>query len=149
MQEKIEADLRAAMIAGDKIKTEVLKGLKSALQYEAVNAGSADRSLSDEAVQKVLAREAKKRQETADIYKKAGESERAETELNEKAIIEAYLPEQASDTEIEAAVQAAITDTGATSVADMGKVIGGVRAKLGPAADGATIARITKELLSK
>ncbi|HCM52054.1 TPA: hypothetical protein DIS56_02895 [Candidatus Saccharibacteria bacterium] len=146
MQDQIEDNLKQAMLAGDKTKAETLKTLKNALQYEAINLGSKDK-LTDEQVQKVLAREAKKRQETADIYKNAGVTERAEVELAEKVIIEQYLPQQASEADIQAAVKEAIAATGASSVADMGKIIAVVRAKLGASADGATIANIAKDKL--
>jgi uncharacterized protein len=148
VQEQIESDLKAAMLAGDKTKAEVLKGVKSAMQYEAMNLKTQDKSLSPEQAQKVLAREAKKRQETAEIYKKAGEDERANKELAEKETIDAYLPKQLSEEEIEEAVIEEIKTSGATSQADMGKVIGAVRAKLGAAADGAVIAKVAKEKLA-
>jgi uncharacterized protein YqeY len=148
MQEKIESDIKAAMLSGDKAKAEILRGLKTALQYEAVSAGSQDRSLSDESVQKVLARESKKRQDTAEIYQKAGESQRAEAELAEKKIIDGYLPEQLSEEEIQQTVDEEIKNLSATSAADLGKVIGAVRQRLGAQADGATIARLVKEKLA-
>jgi uncharacterized protein YqeY len=72
MQQSIERDLKAALLSGDKEKVEVLKGLKNALQYEAVNSGAKLDELTDEQIQKVFAREAKKRQEAADLYKNAG-----------------------------------------------------------------------------
>lgn len=148
MQEQIERDLKAAMLAGEKEKAEVLRGLKNALQYEAVNAKSQNRALSDEIVQKVLARESKKRQEAAEIYKNANETERAQKELAEKEIIDNYLPKQLSEEEISGVVKEEITKLGASSQADMGKVIGAVRARLQARADGATIARLVKERLS-
>jgi uncharacterized protein YqeY len=149
VQEQIERDLKAAMLSGDKNKVEILKGLKSALQYEAVGLKSEDRTLNDEQIQKVLAREAKKRQETAEIYKNANETERADKELAEKEVIDKYLPEKLSEEEIAQAVSEEIKKTGATTAADMGKVIGAVRSRLGAGADGSTIARLTKEMLSK
>jgi uncharacterized protein YqeY len=148
VQGKIERDLKAAMLAGDKDKVEVLRGLKTALQYEAVSVGSQDRSLSEEAAQKVLAKESKKRQDPAEIYKNAGEQQRAETELAEKKIIDTFLPEQLSDEEIKKAVDEEIAKLGASSTADMGKVIGAVRQRLGAAANGSTIARLVKESLN-
>jgi uncharacterized protein YqeY len=96
MQDQIDKDLKTALLAGDKAKVETLRGLKNALQYEAVAIGSKDRSLTDEQIQKVLAREAKKRQEAADLYKQGGNQPRADAELAEKAIIDGYLPEQLS-----------------------------------------------------
>lgn len=149
MQDQIDRDLKAAMLAKDKQKTEVLKGLKSAMQYEAVSANSPDRRLDDPAVQKVLARESKKRLETAQIYQKAGEQSRAQTELDEKQIIDAYLPKQLSEDEITKAVQQEIAKLASPTPADIGRVIGSVKSQLGAAADGATVARIVKEQLSR
>lgn len=147
MQEQIDKDLKVAMLAGDKQQTEVLRGLKNALQYEAVAQKSADRSLSDEQIQKVLAREAKKRQEAADIYQKTGESQRAETELAEKKIIEQYLPEQMDEAAILELVKAEIAAAGNPTMSDMGKIVGGVKQNAGASADGATIARFVKQEL--
>ncbi len=148
MEDKLNADIKAAMLAGDKVKAEALRGLKSAILNEAIAQNARDVGLGDEQIQKVLAKEAKKRQEAADLFKQGGNNEKAEAELAEKALIEQYLPEQVSETEIEAAVKEAIASTGASTAADMGKVIGAVRAKFGASADGSTIARIAKENLS-
>jgi uncharacterized protein YqeY len=145
VQDQLERDLKAAMLAGEKDKTEILKGIKSALQYEAVSQKSGDRSLSEEQILKVLARESKKRQETAELYKNAGEQERAKKELDEKEIIDGYLPKQLSEDEISKSVIEEIENTGASSMADMGRVIGAVKGKLGASADGSVIARLVKE----
>jgi uncharacterized protein YqeY len=149
VQDQLERDLKAAMLAGDKNKTEVLKGLKSALQYEAVAMNSQDRSLTDEQVQKVFAREAKKRQETAELYKNAGENARANKETAEKEIIDGYLPKKLPEEEVAKIVDEQIAELNASTQADMGKVIGAVRNKLGASADGAVIARLVKEKLSQ
>lgn len=149
MLTKIDSDIKAAMLAGDKPKVETLRGIKSAIQNEAIAQGVKDQGLNDEQIQKVLTREAKKRQEAADLYRQGGNHDRATAEMDEKAIIEVYLPEQASEEDTAAAVKEAISSTGAASVADMGKVIAAVRAKLGASVDGATIARITKEQLGQ
>lgn len=149
MQEQIEKDLKSAMLGGDKAKAEVLRGLKGALLNEAIALSKKDEGLSDDEIQKVLVKEAKKRQESADIYKNAGETERADKELSEKTIIDIYLPEQVSEEEINNAVTEAIASTGASSASDMGKVIGVVRAKFGASADGALIAKIAKEKLTQ
>jgi uncharacterized protein YqeY len=121
MQEQIEKDLKQAMLSGDKTKAEILRGLKSAMQYEAVSLQSSDRTLNDEQVQKVLAREAKKRQDTAEIYKNANEIERADKELSEKTVIDAYLPEKLSEEDIGAAVAQEIEKSGAQTSTDMGR----------------------------
>jgi uncharacterized protein YqeY len=149
VQDQLERDLKAAMLAGDKNKTEVLKGLKSALQYEAVAMNSQDRSLTDEQVQKVFAREAKKRQETAELYKNAGENARANKETAEKEIIDGYLPKKLPEEEVAKIVDEQIAELNASTQADMGRVIGAVRSKLGALADGAVIARLVKEKLSQ
>jgi uncharacterized protein len=149
MQEQIDKDLKSALLAGDRAKVETLRGLKNALQYEAVASGSKDRSLTDEQIQRVLAREAKKRQEAADLYQQGGNQERANAELAEKQVIETYLPEQASEEEIRKTVEEEIAKLGSPTLADMGKVIGAVRGRLGASADGATIAGLVKERLPK
>lgn len=149
MQDQLDKDLKAAMLGGDKQRAEVLRGLKNALQYEAVAQNSVDRRLNQEQTQKILAREAKKRQEAADIYQKAGENQRAKIELAEKTIIQGYLPEQLDDAAIAELIKEQIAAAPTSTLADMGKIIGAVKAKAGPSADGATIARLVKENLAE
>jgi uncharacterized protein YqeY len=149
IQQQIDADIKSAMLSGDKVKAETLRGIKTALQYEAVSLGVKDRGLDQQQAQKVLAREAKKRADTAEIYNKAGEAERAAKEKAEKALIDAYLPEQASEDDVKAAVEAEIAKLDSPTPADMGKIIGAVRSQLGPSADGALIAKLVKEKLSQ
>jgi uncharacterized protein YqeY len=95
----------------------------------------------------LLAKEAKKRQESADLYVQAGDQVRADAELAEKAIIEAYLPAQLSEAELVALIDEAIAATGASGPQGMGQVIGAVKAKAGASADGALVARLVKEKL--
>ena len=147
MLDKIEADLKTALLAGDKPKVETLRGLKSAILNEVIAKNARETGLSDEQIQQVLGRESKKRQEAADLYKQAGEQARADAELSEKSVIDAYLPAQLPEEEVAKAVEAAISELNASSVADMGKVIGAVRTKLGASADGAVIARLAKAKL--
>ena len=144
MQEQIERDLKAALLAGDKQKTEVLKSVKNAVLYEAVAKKIPRDQISDETIQSVIARESKKRQEAADIYKQGGSKERAQAELAEKAILDSYLPEQASEEDIKQAVHDEVSKLDSPTPADMGKIIGAVKAKFGAGADGATIARLVK-----
>ena len=147
MQEEIERDLKAALLAGDKQKTETLRGLKSALLNEMISLKARDHGLSDEQVQKILTREAKKRAEAAELYRKAGEDERYHQEVAEKQIIDVYLPEQLSELEIASVVDAEVAKLDKPGPADMGRVIGAVKAQLGPQADGATIAKLVKAAL--
>ncbi|HEX5394867.1 MAG TPA: GatB/YqeY domain-containing protein [Candidatus Saccharimonadales bacterium] len=148
MQERIDGDLKAALLAGEKAKVETLRGLKGAILNEAIAQGVKDKGLDDEQIQKVMMKESKKRAEAADLYKKGGNSERAEAELAEKALIDAYLPEQADESQIAAAVDKAMAGIESPTMADMGKIIGAVKAELGAAADGSTVARIAKEKLA-
>ena len=147
MLDKIDQDLKQALLAGEKPKAETLRGLKSALHNEVISKNAQESGLSDEQIQAVLAREAKKRTEAAELYQKNGAADRAESELAEKKIIETYLPAQVSREEISKAVQDEIAKLSSPTMADMGKIIGGVRAKLGAGADGAVIAQLAKEAL--
>lgn len=149
MQAQLERDLKAALLAGDKSKVETLKIIKNALQYEAVSLRIERSKLTEEQIIKVLAREAKKRQEAAELYEKAGEQARAEAEKAEKAIIDSYLPEQLSESEIAAAVKREVGKLENPTPADMGRIIGAVRNRLQGQADGALIARLVKENLSR
>lgn len=148
LEDKIEQDIKAALLAKDAERVSVLRGLKSALLNVKVAEGKRESGLKDDEVQVVLAKEAKKRQESADLYKQGGDESRAQAELTEKAIIEAYLPKPPSEDELAELVDQAITATGATDQKDMGRVIGMVRSKAGAGADGAAIARLTKEKLN-
>lgn len=145
--QQIERDLKTALLAGDKTKAETLRGLKSAILNETIAQNARDSGLSDEQIQKILAGEAKKRQEAADLYKQGGSEERASAELAEKTIIEAYLPAQMDEAEVAKLVDEAIAQAGQPTMADMGRIIGAVRAQAGPQADGALIAKLVKEKL--
>jgi uncharacterized protein YqeY len=147
LEQRLEQDIKDALLGGDKTKATTLRGLKAALLNVKVAAGKRDSGLTDEEVQAVFAKESKKRQESADLYKQAGDAGRANAELAEKAVIEAYLPKQLSEDEIRKLVDEAIAQTGASGPQGMGQVIGQVKAKAGASADGATVARIAKEKL--
>jgi uncharacterized protein YqeY len=144
MQDQIQADLKAAMIARDELKKTTLQGIKATLKYAEIEGGS---ELDDAAVVKVLQKEAKKRKESAALFEQGGNQESADKEKAELEIIEAYLPEMASEEAVTAAVEKAMADTGASSMQDMGKVIGAVKGALGETADGAVVAKIVKEKL--
>ena len=144
LKEKLTQDIKTALLAGEKPKAEVLKALKSAILYEEVAQKVRDQGLTDEQIQTVLAREAKKRAESAELYKKAGADDRATTELQEKEIIEAYLPKQLSEDELQKIVDEVLA---ANPGVQMGPAIGMVRAKTGTAADGSRIAALVKTKL--
>lgn len=147
MQQQIDKDLKEALLAGDKVKAETLRNIKSALLNEAISVGARDSGLSDESVQKILARESKKRQEAADLYKQGGADDRAGKELAEKAVIDSYLPEQLSEAEVSKLVDEEIAKVPDASMQNMGQIIGAVRGRAGGSADGALIAKLVKEKL--
>lgn len=150
MQDKIAQDLKAAMLSKDAMRTSVLRSIKSAFIY-AKTAPGADTSgvLTDDEVTVILAKEAKKRQESADSFVQAGQPDRAEAELAEKAIIEEYLPAKLSEDELSSLVEEVVAQLDEVSPKAMGQVISQVKAKAGPTADGAVIARLAKERLSQ
>lgn len=147
IKEQIEKDLKTAMLAGNKTLATTLRGLKSVILYAEVAKGSREAGLTDSEVIDLFAKEVKKRQESADLYRQGGNDERAEAELNEKAVIERYLPAQLSDDELSAVIDEVIEESGATGPQAMGQVIGGVKAKTKGTADGAKIAALVKERL--
>lgn len=148
IKQTIDQDLKQAMLAGDKTTATTLRGLKSAILNVEIEKNQRDSGLADADVLAVLAKEAKKRQESADLYRQGGNQERAEAELTEKAVIERYLPAQLSDDELKAVIDEAVSQTGASGPQAMGAVIGAVKAKVGQQADGARIAQLVKERLA-
>src|SRR5665213_1628834 len=147
LEQKIEQDIKAALLARDSQTVSTLRGLKSALLNLKVATGKRETGLSDDEVIGVLGKQSKQRQESADLYVQGGDQARADAELAEKKIIDTYLPAQLSDEELIPIVEKAIADTGAAGPADMGKVIGAVRQQTAGKADGAIIARLAKEKL--
>lgn len=145
LKNQLNQDIKTSLLAGDKTKAEVLKSVKSAILYEEVAKKVRETGLSQEGVQSVLAREAKKRGESADMYKKAGEDARALTEQKEKEIIEEYLPKQLTNEELSVIVEEVIADLGGD--AQMGQVMGAVKSRVGVSADGGRIATIVKSKL--
>ena len=149
MQQQIDKDLKEALLGGDKAKAETLRNVKSALLNEAISQGARDTGLSDEQIQKILAKESKKRQEAADLYKQGGAQDRADAELAEKEIIDSYLPEQMSEDQVAQIVDQEIQKAGSPTMQDMGRIIGAVRGRAGSTADGGLIAKLVKEKLSQ
>ena len=147
LEQTLEQDIKAALLAGDSVKVTTLRGLKTVLLNVKIATGKRDTGLDDDEVLALFAKESKKRQESADLYKQGGDETRANAELTEKAIIDAYLPAQMSQEELAALVDQVIAETGAAGPQDMGRVIGAVRGKAGPAADGGAIAKLVKEKL--
>ena len=148
LKQQLEQDIKSALLSGDKARATTLRGLKSAILYVEVAQGSRENGLSDEDIITVFAKEAKKRQDSADLYVKGGSQERADQELAEKAIIEGYLPKQLTDEELTAVVDAVVAELGLSSPQAMGQVIGAVKSRTEGKADGSRIARLVKERLA-
>lgn len=144
IKQQLDQDLKAAMLAGNKDLVTTLRGLKSVILYAEVAAGNRDQGLDDEAVVSLFSKEAKKRQESADLYVKGGAPGKADAELEEKRIIERYLPQQMTDDELHAVVDAVIAEQNASGMQAMGAVIAAVKTKVGSQADGGRIAQVVK-----
>lgn len=144
LEEKVNADIKAAMLAKDTKKLDALRAIKS----EILLLKSSEKGTSDDAEMKALMKMVKQRKETAEIYKQQNRPELEETELFQASVIENFLPKQMSAEELEAAVKAVISQTGASSMADMGKVMGVASKQLAGKAEGRAISEMVKKLLS-
>ncbi len=145
--ERVSADIKAAMLAKDKVRLETLRGIKKEF-LEAKTAKGADGELSDDTAIRIMTKMAKQRRETAEIYSSQNRPELAQNELAEAAVIEEYLPRQLSEEELVAELKKIIEQTGATSAKEMGKVMGVASKALAGRADGKAISAKVKELLA-
>lgn len=145
LQEQINADMVTALKAGETDKVGVLRLLITAMKNEQIKIGA---ELTDEQALKVLASQAKQRKDSITAYQAADRQDLADNEKAELPIIEAYLPAQMGDDELEKLVQEAIDRVGATSPADMGKVMGVAMGKVQGQADGGRVSAMVKKLLS-
>jgi len=144
---QINQDIKAAMIAKDTAKLRGLRAIKAAILLAKTEKGHAE-DLNQEAEIKVLQKLVKQRRESAEIYKSQNREDLYEIEVEEEKVIEAYLPKQLSKEEVETIVKAIIAETGASSIKDMGKVMGATNQKLAGQADGKTISEVVKSLLA-
>ena len=149
LKARITDEMKAALLGGNRFRGDVLRNVKAAILNEEVSLGKRDEGLSDAEVEKVLAREVKKRVESAELYRSNGRIELAEPEEKEAAILREFLPEQLSEAEVMAIVEDVIVNMNDVSMQKMGQVIGTVKQKVGNAADGALVAKIVKEKLTK
>lgn len=147
LKDKIQQDLKEAMLSKSEEKLSVIRMLKSAIQYYEIQKGGAGYSASDEDVIDVVGREIKKRKESIDLYEKGNRQELADKEKRELDILNKYMPEQLSEEEIKKLVDKAMTQTGATSMQDMGKVMGLLSPQIKGKADGGMVSSIVKERL--
>lgn len=145
---RIESDLKRAMLARDAFLVETLRGLKAVILNQEVAGNKRDEGLDDESVEQLIAREVKKRDEAAGLFEQGGNQVAADKERAEKVVLLDYLPKQLDESELTAIIDEVIAETGASSIKDMGQVIGQVRNRAGSAGDGAVIARLIKEKLN-
>lgn len=143
LEDKINTDIKAAMLAKETQKLEALRAIKSALLL----LKTSGEAITPEAEVKALQKMVKQRRETAEIYQKQNRPDLAEVELAQAAVIEKYLPAQMSEEEIREALKKIISQLGVSSPSEMGKVMGVATKELSGKADGKTISAIVKQLL--
>ena len=146
LQQRIDADIRAAMLAREKDRLNALRAIKSAILLELTKEG-AQAGLEESAGLKILQKLYKQRQESAAIYHQQGRADLAQEEEVQAAVIVAYLPQRMSEDEIEVAVKAVIATTGSAGMKDMGRVMGEANKQLAGKADGSVVAAMVKRLL--
>ena len=145
--DQISEDIKSAMKAHDKVRLETLRNIKKVF-LEAKTAPGANDTLTDADALKIISKLAKQGKETATTYTQAGRQDLADAELEQVEVLESYLPKQLSAEEIEAEVKKIIAEVGATSMKEMGKVMGAASKQLAGKADGRVISEIVKKLLA-
>jgi uncharacterized protein YqeY len=148
LKAQLDIDLKAALLGGDRFRGEVLRGLKAVILNEEVAKGLRETGLDDATIETIIAREVKKRADSATQYEAASRPELVLAEKAESKILEAYLPKQVSEADIQKLIDETIVALGASGPQSMGQVIGAVKGKLGNTADGGTIAQLVKKSLS-
>ena len=150
MRERFTQDLKDAMKAGDKRKLSTVRLVQAALKDKDIEARGAGRGpAGDDEILGLLQKMIKQRQESASIYEQAGRAELAQQEREEADIIASYLPKQLDEAQTREAVSAAIAESGAASIKDMGKVIGALRGKYAGQMDFAKASALVKDMLPK
>ena len=147
LKDSLRSDLTDAIRSRDQLRADTLRMVLTSVTTEEV-AGTEARQLSDDEVLKVVAKEAKKRREASSAYTDAGRAELAAREDAELAVIEAYLPAQLGDEEIEALVAEAVAETGATGMPQLGLVMKTVQPRVAGRADGGRVAAIVRKVLA-
>ena len=147
LEEKVMADLKTAMLAKDEKSLRSLRAIKAAIINLKTSEGFSGEIKNDDEI-KLLQKLVKQRKESLEIYEKQNRSDLAEKEKEEIAVIEKFLPKQMSEEELREVIASIVKETGATSQADMGKVMGMANKQLGGKADGKTIAAVVKEILA-
>lgn len=145
--EQINSDFKQAMLNHDEVCKTTLNGLKSAIKYREVEKGAGS-VLDDQEIEAVIAREVKSRNDAIEVYRQAGDNERADKEVAERDILMVYLPKQLTADELRAKV-AEIIVNGDYEKQDFGRIMGQAKAEIGNAADGAAIATMVREYFAQ
>jgi len=148
IKERLEQNIKKAMLAGEKDLVTTLRGLKSSILYAEVAEGMRDQGLADEKVVSLFQKEAKKRQESADLYRQGGYEDKAVTEESEKTVISSYIPKEMTEEEVKQLVQSEAKRMGEVTQQQMGQLIGAVKLASKGTADGALIARYVREYIA-
>ena len=143
----INNEIKAAMLAKEKVRLESLRAIKAAILLAKTAEGASGEELTDADVVKIIQKLVKQRKESADIYTQQNRPELAETEIAEAQAMEIFLPKQMSESELEAELKKIIVSVGATAPSDMGKVMGVATKALAGKADGKAISAMVKNLL--
>ena len=147
LEQQIQEDIKAAMKAKDAVATAATRAIKGEILLFKTSEGGS-KEVTDGEVLKMIQKLIKQRKEAAEQFVAAGRQELADNELAEAAVMEKYLPKQLSEAEVEEKVKAIIAETGATSIKDMGKVMGAANKALAGQSDGRTISTVVKRLLA-
>jgi uncharacterized protein YqeY len=149
LRDAITSATKDAMKAGDKARLSTLRLMSSAIKNADIEARTGGKEVTDEALMGLLQKLVKQRQESADLYDKGNRPELAAQERAEIAVIQSFLPKQMSEEETRAAIAAAIKETGAASVKDMGKVMGALKARHAGTMDFARAGALVKSMLGQ
>jgi len=144
IEEKINADIKTAMLAKDAKKLEALRAIKSAVLL----LKTSPEGLTEDSAMKAIQKEVKKRKESSDLYTQQNRADLAEVENYQASVLEEYLPKQLSEEEIKVQLQAIITQVGANGAGDMGKVMGAATKAFAGKADNKIVSQLVKQLLS-
>ncbi len=145
LKEQIKADIKEAMRAKDVTKRDTLRNLSAAIKQVEVDER---RELNDSDVEAILTKYLKQREDALKQFKDAGREDLVSKEEAEIAVVKAYLPEPLSDEELKSLVEEVVKEIGATSMKDMGKVMGAIKSRVGSRADGSKVNKIFKEIIS-
>ncbi len=145
--DKLQEDLKAAMLAKDEERLSTIRMLKSAIQYAEINKG-AGYTATDEDILDVIGKEVKKRRESIDLYEKGGRPELAEKEKKELLLLQSYLPEQMGEEEVSQLIDQAISQSGASTMQDMGRVMGILMPQVKGKADSSLVSNLVRQKLT-